>query len=167
MLMVTHDQREAVALAHRIAVMHEGSIVQYDEPKVFYRRPANRYVAEFFGWKNFISALAIGDEVESALGSFVLEGLSQQEQTQQQAGSLTIRPEAALPSKAGAQSAQIISSTYEGMQTYYTVMCKGEQLLLALPSSYNFNVGETLRFDLDPSMIWFVKDVETKGDHEH
>ncbi len=46
---VTHDQIEAMTLATRIAVMHQGSIQQFDEPHVIYGRPANMFVAGFMG----------------------------------------------------------------------------------------------------------------------
>jgi multiple sugar transport system ATP-binding protein len=46
---VTHDQIEAMTLASRIAVMHHGSIQQFDEPQVVYDRPANMFVAGFMG----------------------------------------------------------------------------------------------------------------------
>ena len=46
---VTHDQIEAMTLASRIAVMHQGAIQQFDEPQVVYDRPANMFVAGFIG----------------------------------------------------------------------------------------------------------------------
>jgi len=46
---VTHDQIEAMTLATRIAVMHKGSIQQFDEPHVVYSRPSNMFVAGFMG----------------------------------------------------------------------------------------------------------------------
>ena len=46
---VTHDQIEAMTLAARIAVMHQGSIQQFDEPQAVYDRPANMFVAGFMG----------------------------------------------------------------------------------------------------------------------
>ena len=46
---VTHDQEEAMTLASRIAVLRDGRLVQFDEPRAIYRRPANRFVAEFMG----------------------------------------------------------------------------------------------------------------------
>jgi multiple sugar transport system ATP-binding protein len=46
---VTHDQIEAMTLASRIAVMHRGSIQQFDEPQAVYDRPANMFVAGFMG----------------------------------------------------------------------------------------------------------------------
>lgn len=46
---VTHDQTEALSLADRIAVMHSGSIVQYDEPGKVYQYPATGVVGGFIG----------------------------------------------------------------------------------------------------------------------
>ncbi len=48
-LYVTHDQDEAMALADRIVVLHEGQLQQEGPPQTLYDRPANRLVAEFFG----------------------------------------------------------------------------------------------------------------------
>jgi multiple sugar transport system ATP-binding protein len=46
---VTHDQVEAMTLASRIAVMHKGSVQQFDEPQAIYNAPANIFVAGFMG----------------------------------------------------------------------------------------------------------------------
>ncbi len=46
---VTHDQRDAMALGDRIAIMHRGRVVQIDEPMQLYASPVNLFVARFFG----------------------------------------------------------------------------------------------------------------------
>ncbi len=46
---VTHDQVEAMTLASRIAVMHQGKLQQFAEPRTVYERPANMFVAGFMG----------------------------------------------------------------------------------------------------------------------
>lgn len=46
---VTHDIDEALRLASRIAVMHEGKVIQYDTPDVILRRPANAFVENLIG----------------------------------------------------------------------------------------------------------------------
>jgi len=46
---VTHDQAEAMTLAHRVAVMQHGKLQQFDTPINIYQRPANKFVAEFVG----------------------------------------------------------------------------------------------------------------------
>jgi multiple sugar transport system ATP-binding protein len=49
MVYVTHDQEEAMALGTRIAVMHQGALLQVGTPMDVYRRPINRFVAGFIG----------------------------------------------------------------------------------------------------------------------
>jgi putative spermidine/putrescine transport system ATP-binding protein len=46
---VTHDQREALTMSDRIAVINEGKLAQVDTPHVIYNRPANAFVAHFIG----------------------------------------------------------------------------------------------------------------------
>ncbi|ESY55382.1 MULTISPECIES: sn-glycerol-3-phosphate ABC transporter ATP-binding protein UgpC [unclassified Mesorhizobium] len=55
---VTHDQVEAMTLASRIAVMHQGEVQQFDDPATIYNRPANMFVAGFMGSPamNFLAA---------------------------------------------------------------------------------------------------------------
>jgi iron(III) transport system ATP-binding protein len=60
-LMVTHDQDEAFALADRVAVMHEGRIVQLGTPQQLYAEPAERFVAEFIGQANWLSLRCADD----------------------------------------------------------------------------------------------------------
>jgi iron(III) transport system ATP-binding protein len=51
---VTHDQSEALALSHEIAVMKDGRVVQVGTPRQIYETPANQFVANFVGSTNFI-----------------------------------------------------------------------------------------------------------------
>jgi multiple sugar transport system ATP-binding protein len=46
---VTHDQIEAMTMASRIAVMHQGDVQQFADPETIYNRPANLFVARFMG----------------------------------------------------------------------------------------------------------------------
>jgi spermidine/putrescine transport system ATP-binding protein len=52
---VTHDQTEALALSHRIAVMNKGRVEQLDEPSKIYGFPRTRFVADFIGHCNLFS----------------------------------------------------------------------------------------------------------------
>ena len=51
---VTHDQREALTMSDRIAVINGGRIMQLDTPRALYERPKNRFVAEFIGESTFL-----------------------------------------------------------------------------------------------------------------
>jgi iron(III) transport system ATP-binding protein len=56
---VTHDQSEALALSHQIAVMNEGRIQQIGTPREIYEHPANQFVADFVGTTNFIEGTVL------------------------------------------------------------------------------------------------------------
>jgi len=67
---VTHDQEEALILSDRIAVMEAGRLSQLGSPQEIYRRPANRFVADFIGESNLFRARVVADghaELESGL----------------------------------------------------------------------------------------------------
>lgn len=53
---VTHDQKEALSMADRIALLRDGKIVQLGSPRELYRGPNSRFVAEFLGETNLIEA---------------------------------------------------------------------------------------------------------------
>jgi spermidine/putrescine transport system ATP-binding protein len=59
---VTHDQTEALALSHRIAVMNGGHVEQVDEPSKIYGFPKTRFVADFIGHCNLLSGPVHGND---------------------------------------------------------------------------------------------------------
>lgn len=56
---VTHDQKEALSMADRIAIMRSGKIVQIGTPTQMYRQPANKFVAEFLGETNLVEGKVV------------------------------------------------------------------------------------------------------------
>jgi spermidine/putrescine transport system ATP-binding protein/putrescine transport system ATP-binding protein len=54
-ILVTHDQEEAMSIADRIALMDQGQVIQVDTPVNLYRRPKNRFVADFIGTSNIFA----------------------------------------------------------------------------------------------------------------
>lgn len=72
-LFVTHDQEEALGLADRVAVMHDGHLEQVAAPEVLYEEPRTRFVARFVGRQAELPAALVPDEwvtrrVEDATG---------------------------------------------------------------------------------------------------
>jgi spermidine/putrescine transport system ATP-binding protein len=94
---VTHDQTEALALSHRIAVMNRGRVEQVDEPSKIYGFPRTRFVADFIGHCNLLT----GPVVAAGNGSVELDvpGLGRVRAAAPAApaagaeGSLALRPE--------------------------------------------------------------------------
>ena len=72
---VTHDQKEALSISDRMAILENGRILQVGSPREVYCRPARKTVANFIGETNFINGTVRGLEgeravVETALGRF-------------------------------------------------------------------------------------------------
>jgi iron(III) transport system ATP-binding protein len=70
---VTHDQKEALSIADRIAILREGRIAQAGSPQELYLRPANSFVADFIGATTLLPGTVIGRyahelEIETAAG---------------------------------------------------------------------------------------------------
>jgi ABC-type sugar transport system ATPase subunit len=76
MVVVTHDQAEAMTMADKIAVMRDGTLEQVGSPDEIYNQPANRFVAEFVGspaMNFFEGAIRQGAEgLEFARGDFAV-----------------------------------------------------------------------------------------------
>jgi ABC-type Fe3+/spermidine/putrescine transport system ATPase subunit len=68
-LCVLHDQKDAFAMADRLAIMHEGRIVQAGVPIDLYRRPADSWIATFLGSANLIP----GKVTQVGAGEFVAD----------------------------------------------------------------------------------------------
>ncbi len=62
-VLVTHDQDEALAMATRIGLLHDGRLEQVATPSEIYERPASRYVAAFMGAANILPGRAEGGRV--------------------------------------------------------------------------------------------------------
>jgi len=97
---VTHDQKEALSVADRMAILDAGRICQIGTPAEVYRRPSSRFVAEFMGETNFVEGTILTHDgqfvqVRTALGEF--EAAVDHEKTWRPRSSerctLSIRPE--------------------------------------------------------------------------
>ncbi len=66
-IMVTHDQEEAMTMAHRLAIMSEGQIVQCGTPHDVYTFPNSRFVAGFIGSTNLFTGTIVVDEADHVL----------------------------------------------------------------------------------------------------
>jgi multiple sugar transport system ATP-binding protein len=71
---VTHDQIEAMTLGHRVAVLRDGRLQQFDSPRALFRDPVNLFVAAFIGSPsmNFVEATVAGGQVRFAGQSMAL-----------------------------------------------------------------------------------------------
>jgi iron(III) transport system ATP-binding protein len=101
---VTHDQSEALALSDRIAIMHNGTIVQIGAPRQIYDQPRNAFVATFIGRSNLLPGkLLDGDQqsvrIATALGPVLCKAPNSA--AGRAPGAALIRPEHVILKKPG------------------------------------------------------------------
>lgn len=95
---VTHDQKEALSVADRLAVLDGGKIQQCGTPRQVYERPRNKFVANFIGETNFIQGIveeasSESVKVHSPLGLLHASGVTGTPPAAGAEVSLSIRPE--------------------------------------------------------------------------
>jgi iron(III) transport system ATP-binding protein len=97
---VTHDQKEALSISDRMAILEGGKIAQIGSPAEVYRRPVSRVVADFIGETNFIRGQVVeaaGERVVVQTSEGMFAGAKAEAEWTPQAGEaveLSIRPEA-------------------------------------------------------------------------
>ena len=142
---VTHDQVEAMSLADRIAIMHEGNIIQASNPVEIYRNPATRFVGSFIGNPpmNFIPA-NFKDSGKWIIAGKVFSGPKIKNQKQLH---FAIRPEDITVS--GKSTKQTITATVrliEPLGAHLLVTCNVDNQMFRaiLPSDTKTKIGDNL-----------------------
>ncbi len=137
---VTHDQKEALAIADRIAVMRAGRLAQVGAPDALYHRPASRFVAHFLGDTNFLPGTVVqrdggGVRVRTAAGEWRTAALTAPAPAVGAAVTLSVRPEAlrigAAPSGANACAAVLEDSAFLGEGTQHHLRAAADLRLRA------------------------------------
>ena len=173
---VTHDQEEAMTMADRIGVMHDGRLLQIGTPEEIYDQPVDRFVADFIGETNFLEGQleAISAErgsVRTREGALLLQGTLPKERVAAGAGvTLTIRPEKLTLLQAGARAAAesadsgaetallpatVVATSYIGTDTRYEVgLAGGARLTVRLQNfgaryDTTYEVGEAVQLRWD------------------
>jgi multiple sugar transport system ATP-binding protein len=149
---VTHDQVEAMSLADRISVMHQGKIVQAASPIEVYRNPAAAFVAGFIGNPpmNFLTATPVGDGRWTVAGQTV-------DGPRANTGPLqfAIRPEDLQPAEDGITAT---AKVVEPLGAHLLVTCEvgGSMFRAVLDSDLSIRPGETLTLAPQPNRVrWF------------
>jgi iron(III) transport system ATP-binding protein len=158
---VTHDQAEALALSHEIAVMKEGRIVQIGSPRTIYERPRDRFVAEFIGSSNFIDATILGAgnragfwRVRASIGELIAFSEAPLQPGAQ--ATLSIRPENVELSEGEAGTSinvfagAVESKVFQGDFTDFQIRVDGVTLLARAHPSLRTPAGGTIHLRIDP-----------------
>jgi iron(III) transport system ATP-binding protein len=167
---VTHDQSEALALSHEIAVMNKGRIVQVGPPRQIYQRPNNQFVADFVGSTNFVEGVVEGADpqrqrvhVNTQLGPMQI---SSGEATMRpgQRVLLSLRPEELTISEARpADDTNVLQGKVDlrvflGECADYQVKIGERRLLVRAHPSWDLALGAEIYLHINPQKCILVED---------
>jgi multiple sugar transport system ATP-binding protein len=154
---VTHDQAEAMTLADRITVMHNGVVQQVDTPDGIYNRPINRFVGGFLGspQMNFIDG-EIADE-----GAAFVHGALRLKLDSRAGGQggrkvvLGVRPEDAEIASTGAADlgGQVVLVSPLGSEQHVNVQLDDVELIVRAPKEALLAVGDRVGLRIDPRRL--------------
>ncbi|MEL6264411.1 MAG: ABC transporter ATP-binding protein [Pseudomonadota bacterium] len=154
---VTHDQDEALAVSHRIAVMNHGRIEQFATPATLYARPATAFALEFVGLSTRlagrVSAMRDGVvEVETAAGLIRAPG----DLAPGTPVTLGVRPELVRPGTQGGNviAARVADVMFVGSKTHlHGAAAEGDVILCEMPG-----IAETPPPGAEASLAWDIAD---------
>jgi len=166
---VTHDQSEALALSHEIAVMNAGQVVQIGTPRAIYERPRNKFVADFVGLTNFLDATVESAEeagtdryrVNSTIGQL---SVTTMEQFGKGAAVLvSVRPEdielyEQRPDGPNVIAGKVDFKVFLGEYMDYQIKVGERQVLARVHPSFKALVGETIYMRMNPEKCITIQD---------
>jgi iron(III) transport system ATP-binding protein len=166
---VTHDQAEALALSHEIAVMNAGQVEQIGSPRDIYERPRNKFVADFVGLTNFLDATVEapdadyddGYRVESSIGRLSVTSMDQF--TKGAAVLISVRPEdielyEKRPDGPNVIEGKVDFKVFLGEYMDYQIRI-GERLMLARTHpSFKVPVGDSVFLKMSPGKCISIQD---------
>lgn len=162
---VTHDQEEALALSDEIFVMDKGEIVQSGTPTDIYDEPINRYVAEFIGESNILSAVMKDDYlVEFSNKDFACEdaGIPKGEKVE-----VVIRPEDINVSKEGQADIKVSVDNVLFRGVFNELVCFDEDnFRWKIHTTQSFEEGDVVGISIDPSDIHVMRFNESEDDFD-
>ena len=151
---VTHDQVEAMTLAHRVALLDKGVLQQLDTPARIYSDPANLFVAGFIGSPpmNFLKG-RIADGAFEAPGVRVPAA----DRSGQMQVVMGVRPEdcALADPGQGQLRGQVYSIELIGDHTLVTVMAGEQQVVVKAANTFEARMGDTVALRVNAGRAYF------------
>ena len=155
---VTHDQEEALIMSNRIAVMHDGKVLQIGSPEEIYDRPSNRFVADFIGETNFLEGTVneISGEVIDVLldEQTIIKTHSNSSVHKGQRVGVVIRPEKISLASTGIVEGQVQEIIYIGTDTRYIIHLKNEISVTVREQNLNSNQANIYQKGDGVSLTW-------------
>ncbi|MBT4523690.1 MAG: ABC transporter ATP-binding protein [Phycisphaerae bacterium] len=151
---VTHDQKEALSIADKMAILKDGQVHQVGTPNEIYRSPNSKFVAEFIGETNFIDASASGNDLETPLGL-----LTCSTSIPKDTSVCSIRPEAIkvhdAPAATNSFSGTCVETIYLGEVAQHQVELNKNLILRVteVNPSHLGKLGDTMHLSVNPKDV--------------
>jgi iron(III) transport system ATP-binding protein len=151
-ILVTHDQAEALSIADLVAVIVDGRVAQADPPAELYALPASHDVARFVGEANLVPARFEGSSAHSALGSSSLVAPAGEATT------ILVRPEQLLiepwDEHGSAAAARVVSTMFFGHDALVMLELEGSPQLLEIRTTGRVpEPGERVRVRVEGPVV--------------
>ncbi|OPE47122.1 hypothetical protein BV510_25450 [Mycolicibacterium diernhoferi] len=153
-LLVTHDQGEALSVADQVAVMRAGRFTCVGTPHQVYRRPADRFTAEFLGDCVFLACTVQSGTAETALGRIGLTAPAADGP-----GTLMLRPEQLVAT----ESTDAASGPEPGIGTVLGTEFLGHDVLLTIDIGGDTAPITVRQHSIDPPDVHTKVDISVLG----
>jgi multiple sugar transport system ATP-binding protein len=151
---VTHDQIEAMTLAHRVAILEKGVLQQLATPAEIYNNPANLFVAQFIGSPpmNIIHGALQGDSFSTSGGAKIKTTVKGRVEK----AILGVRPEDCTVTTVskGDVSAEIFTNELIGDHTLVTVKTNNDTIAVKAPKDYRGKTGDKIGIAMTKSGLY-------------
>jgi iron(III) transport system ATP-binding protein len=157
---VTHDQKEALSVADRIAVMSAGRIAQVGAPADLYHKPQSAFVASFIGETNLLRGTVVSRDhdtirVQTAAGEFLAAGQSASDRVV-----LSIRPEQlriipnGTPAPINRLTGPVAETTFLGEASEHVLLVNGQRIkLISTPPQFDPPQEMSVGFDPKDAVV--------------
>ena len=151
-ILVTHDQKEAFAIADKIGVINSGRLSQWDSAYNLYHEPADKFVANFIGEGVFVCGNVLnGQTLQTELGE--IRG----DVPKLQAGQLIdllVRPDDIIHDDESSVQGVLVEKDFRGADHLYKIRMPGNTHILCLaPSHHNHEIGEKIGVRIEPDHL--------------
>jgi ABC-type Fe3+/spermidine/putrescine transport system ATPase subunit len=148
-IFVTHDQDEAFALADRVLVLNDGRGEQLDTPDAIYHQPRTRFVGDFVGLADFLTARCDRGEVVTEVGTFPYSGDAFEGEMD-----LLLRPDDVDIVDDGVAEGEVIDREFRRAYNRYTIRLTSGRTIRSFQSTLAvYPMGEQVRVRVHPTHV--------------
>ena len=150
---VTHDQIEAMTMGDKVAVMHQGEILQSGTPYEIYSKPKTKFVGFFIGSPS-MNFIHVDSSIEKVINKISINGdlfniPFQHQGTLSKDNFIGIRPENMMLTQDFGIAGEVYGSEYLGTRKILTINTDVGQFKVRVPKDTNHSINENVKVTFD------------------